>query len=379
MKVLYHHRIASKDGQDVHVEEMIAAMRRLGHEVVLVAPAVAASSSFGYDGGLAARLKRLLPGAFYELLELGYSLYAYRRLKRAWKEHQPDVLYERYNLFFLPGLWLKRRTGVPYFLEVNAPLAEERAVHGGLKLRALARWSERAVWRGADLTLPVTGVLAGYLRRENVPETQIMVVPNGVNRNRFPGVVDSSAIRAELGLNGKLVLGFTGFIREWHGLPQVLDAMKALPNRAQLHLLVIGEGPGRADLERHAVRIGMAEQVTCLGLVERDRVAACVAAFDVALQPKVVEYASPLKLFEYMALGRAIVAPDQPNIREVLNDGENALLFRPDDIGHFCEQISRLCADPVLREQLGAAAARSIVTHGYTWDNNARRVLARVK
>jgi glycosyltransferase involved in cell wall biosynthesis len=378
MKILYHHRVASKDGQDVHIEEMIAAMRRQGHDVVTVAPGMAGSSAFGYDGGLVARIKRLLPGALYEVLELAYSVHAYRRLKRAWLAHRPDVLYERYNLLFLAGLWLKRRTGIPYILEVNAPLACERASHGGLKLRALARWSERLVWRGADLTLPVTDVLAGFLREAGVPESRIMVVPNGINRERFPAGTDSTAIRLELGLGGKLVLGFAGFIRDWHGLPQIVDAMKAMPNCDQLHLLVIGEGPARTDLERHAACTGMPGQVTCLGLVGRDRVAACIAAFDIALQPQVVEYASPLKLFEYMALGRAIVAPDQPNIREVLVDGETALLFRPGDPRHLCEQIARLCGDPALRRTLGDAASRRIDAGGYTWDENVRRVLARV-
>jgi len=80
-----------------------------------------------------------------------------------------------------------------------------------------------------------------------------------------------------------------------------------------------------------------------------------------------------------MALGRAIVAPDQPNIREVLTDRETALLFRPYDRGHLCEQIARLCGDPALRRTLGQAAARSIDAHGLTWDDNARRVLARIR
>ncbi len=77
-----------------------------------------------------------------------------------------------------------------------------------------------------------------------------------------------------------------------------------------------------------------------------------------------------------MALGRAIVAPDQPNIREVLADGETALLFRPDDSQHLCAQIARLCGDPALRQRLGDAASRRIDEGGYVWDDNARRVLA---
>lgn len=378
MKILYHHRTASKDGQDVHIREMINAMRRQGHEVVIVEPRMAETSSFGHEGGLVARIKRLLPAGLYELLELGYSLYAYRRLKAAYDRHHPDVLYERYNLFFLPGHWLKKRTGIPFLLEVNAPLAEERSIHDGIRFQRLARWSERTVWRGADMTLPVTQVLADHLRRAGVPEDRISVVHNGIDRARFTLPKDSSALRAELGLSGKIVLGFTGFIRQWHGLPHVVRAMAALENRDQLHLLVIGEGPARAELEEVAHQTGMADKVTCLGLVGRERIADYIATFDIALQPKVVDYASPLKLFEYMGLGRAIVAPDMPNIREILTDGRDALLFRPDDVEHFCGQIVRLCGDEALRRRLGEAAYRTIDEKGFTWDNNARRVLSLV-
>jgi len=385
MKILYHHRTASKDGQTVHIEELIAALRHQGHEVVVVAPALAQNTAFGHDGGLVARIKRRLPGAVYELLELLYAVHAYRRLKRAWATHRPDVLYERYNLFCPAGLWLKRSTGIPFLLEVNAPLAQERTLHGGLRLRRLARWSERVVWRGADMTLPVTRVLADHLRREGVPEARIRVIPNGIDRDRFSaeavanadgdGDGNAGGLRASLGLTGKVVLGFTGFIRAWHGLPHVVDAMAALPNREDVHLLVIGDGPARLDLEAHAKRRGMTTQVTCTGLIDRTRIAAHVATFDIALQPRVVDYASPLKLFEYMALGRAILAPDQPNIREVLSHDTTALLFRIDDNKDFVRQLTRLCGDAALRDQLGTAASRAIEERGYTWDANARLVV----
>jgi len=374
MKVLYHHRTASKDGQDVHIEEMIAAMRRQGHDVMVVAPRGGDEATFGRDGGMVARLKTILPSALYEVLELGYSVYAYGRLKAAYESFHPDVLYERYNLFSLPGLWLKWRVGIPYLVEINAPLARERSTHGGLKLKALAYWCERAVWRGADMTFPVTEVLADWVRRAGVPENRIMVVPNGINRERFS--VQSEVGQTGLKLAGKIVLGFVGFIREWHGLPTVVAAMAAMENQEQLHLVVVGDGPGRADVEECARQLTMVDNVSCVGLVARDRVASYVSAFDIALLSRVEAYASPLKLFEYMGLGRAIIAPDQPNIREVLTDGENALLFRQDDPAHFTAQIMRLCGDAGLRRRLGEGALRSIEEKGYTWDNNAKRVLA---
>ena len=100
-----------------------------------------------------------------------------------------------------------------------------------------------------------------------------------------------------------------------------------------------------------------------------------VAGFDIALQPRVVAYASPLKLFEYMAAGKAIVAPDQPNIREVLSDGETALLFDAAEAGAMWRAISRLAADATLRGTLGAGARGAIGRRDYTWRGNAERII----
>jgi hypothetical protein len=91
-------------------------------------------------------LRQALPKALYELLELAYSLLAYRRLSKAAKDFQPDVIYERYNLYLLAGVLLKRRLGIPLLLEVNAPLVFERSQHsGGLALPGLAVFGGSAV------------------------------------------------------------------------------------------------------------------------------------------------------------------------------------------------------------------------------------------
>lgn len=374
MKILFHHRTASKDGQNVHIEELTGALRRGGHEVVAVGPGVSGDADFGAGGGFVDALKQRLPKALYELLELAYTLVAYRRLKRAYLQHRPDVLYERYNLFLLTAPLLKRRFGVPVLLEVNAPLAHERSAFGGLALKRLADWSERRAWRSADYVLPVTDKLADFVREAGVAETRIRVVQNGIDRRRFPLGLDGGETRRRLGLEDKLVLGFTGFIRDWHGLHHVVDALAEPRDGPPLHFLVVGDGPARPALEARARELGIADRLTILGVVGRDDVASYIASFDIALQPRVVAYASPLKLFEYMALGRAIVAPDQDNIREILTDGEDALLFTPEDGQAFRAAITRLVDDALLRDRLGQAAARLIEARGYSWDGNAERV-----
>lgn len=368
MRILYSHRIQSRDGQSVHVEELVHALRAEGHEVLVVGPGFYAQSDFGGESRMVAWLRRLLPGAAGELAELAYNLPAYRRLAKACDGFRPELIYERYNLYYLAGSWLARRRRLPLLLEVNAPLADERSRFGGLRLRRLAHALERRVWRAATLVLPVTAVLARSVAVAGVAPERIRVVQNGVVLERFAG----SAAQAEPAV---VTLGFVGFVRPWHGLDRVLHAIAAQPAGRPVGLTVIGDGPVRAELEALAASLGIAGRVHFTGLVAHDQVPARVAGFDIALQPQVVAYASPLKIFDYMAAGRAIVAPDQPNIREILEHERTALLFDPDRDGAMWDAVQRLIDDPALRLQLGRAARRELETRDYTWRGNARRIV----
>jgi glycosyltransferase involved in cell wall biosynthesis len=142
---------------------------------------------------------------------------------------------------------------------------------------------------------------------------------------------------------------------------------------------VVGDGPGVAEIVRQAQELGVAGRVHVTGIVGRDALAPHITLFDIALQPEVPPYASPLKLFEYMALSRAIVAPDAANIREVLTDGVDGLLFEPNDPASLAQKIRQLAASPALRAKLGAAASRKIVEDDITWARNARRVISLIR
>ena len=374
MRILYHHRTASKDGQAVHIEELINALRELGHEVRVVAPEIAADD-MGAESGWVQKLKAGLPKAIYEILELAYSLVAYVRLARAARDFRPDFIYERYNLFLLTGLMLKHHLGIPLLLEVNAPLAEERGRFGGLGLPGLARWAEGKVWRGANFVLPVTQVLADKVAAYGVPVSRLVVIANGINGAHFANAPGPQAAKAKIGLGGTLVLGFTGFVRDWHGVDCVIRWLASADAPANAILMVVGDGPARGDLERLATDLALNGRVRFTGVVARDRVPEYVASFDVALQPAVVAYASPLKLFEYLALGKAVIAPRLPNIEEILVHDENALLFDGAVSGAMEQALTRLCGDAALRQRLAVAAAATIVDRDLTWLGNARRVV----
>lgn len=373
MKILYSHRTRSADGQYVHIRELTEALRARGHNVVMAGPGGAEEGVHrALDAKSSGSLMSMLPGALYEFAELAYSAPAYWRLRRLFQEIKPDIFYQRYNLFYYPGAWLRRANRVPFILEVNAPLVEERTRHGGLALKRLAENSERKIWRTADMVLPVTNVLADCIRAAGVPDERIKVIQNGVSA-AFLESPNPELIRKQYGLQEKIVLGFTGFVREWHGVDRAIRFLAA-QNRSDLHLLVVGDGPARSNLESLAANLGVADQLTITGVIQRDELPAYVAAFNIALQPAAVDYASPLKLFEYMALGKAIVAPASANIRETLKDGEDALLFSQEDDNAFDKALAALVNDRELRVRLGGAVRASLLRQDLTWAGNARRI-----
>jgi glycosyltransferase involved in cell wall biosynthesis len=373
VKILFHHRIASRDGQAVHLEELIDALRAQGHEVVLVGPSLN-RTRFGGASGFVQWIKDTLPASLFELIEIAYNVPALFRIDRAVRRHSPDVIYERFSLFLLAGIWVHWLRGVPILLEVNGPLYEERSKNDGLALRRIAKRCQGTIWRAVDYVLPVTGVLAAMIQGYGVPSERVAIIPNGINPARFGIIPETAAAKAALSLPAGIVLGFTGFVRQWHALDRVIDFIAQNGDRLDLHFLLVGDGPAREELIEYARARGVAHRFTVTGVVERDDVARYVAAFDIALQPGITEYASPLKLFEYMYMARAIVAPATANIREILTDGHDALLFDPTVAGALAPALLRLCEDGALRARLGQQARTTIVEKSLTWHANAERV-----
>jgi len=373
MRILYHHRILARDGMRVHIDALTGALERRGHCVSIVGPETETAGEGGR--GLLARcadLRAYAPGWARDGMELGYNRRAERDLARAAARQPPDVLYERYNTFLTAGLHLKHRLSVPMMAEVNAPLTEERRATGLLSLDSLAVRMERAVWRGADAVLPVSDALAEHIRAAGVPEERIAVIPNGVDLAAFTGERDR-AVKAELGLEGKTVFGFIGFVRAWHGLDRVLDAFSSLADPS-LQLLIIGEGPASDALREQARARELGGRLTFTGTRPHGEIPRLLRAVDVALQPDVTAYASPLKLFEYMAAGCAVIAPDRPNIREIVRHSETAHLIAPGSAEALEQAIVTLAGDSGLRSRLAKAAREEIERQDYTWDGNARRV-----
>ncbi|WAJ70702.1 glycosyltransferase family 4 protein [Catenovulum adriaticum] len=376
LKILYHHRIASKDGQYVHVEEIINALKQENQQIILVAPKVAENSDFGSDGGFVDALKAKLPQFIYELLEFTYAFYALLKLSIAIIKHKPDAIYERYNLFLPAGIWASKLFNLPLLLEVNAPLYQERKKYNGISMDWLAKWSQHYCWKNANKVLPVTNVLADYIREIGVSEDKIQVIPNGINEAKFLAPTKKPSELPDL--TNKTVIGFVGFVRDWHGLDRVLEIMAKL-NDPSLFFMIIGDGPAVENLKAQAESLNLSQQIYISGIIQRNRMPDWLSQVDVALQPDVVAYASPLKMLEYLALGKAIIAPNTPNIRELLVDQQNALLFNSNSTPTFSDCLTRMLSDKNLSQQLAEQAAQTISQKKLTWLANAQHIITLFK
>jgi glycosyltransferase involved in cell wall biosynthesis len=229
---------------------------------------------------------------------------------------------------------------------------------------------ERLVWRSADRVFVVTTALKDIVAAAGVDPARIIVTPNGVDLNDFP----CKSYRARVG--EAVTIGFIGFVREWHGLDSVIAGLARSQGEPPIRLIIVGDGPALSALERQATQLGVSHLIEFSGIQPRARVRELIERFDIALQPRAVSYASPLKIFEYMACGRAIVAPNQPNIREILDDGDTAILFDPEDPEALWHAIRALAANPQQRERLGRAAREALERRDYTWQGNAARIKA---
>ncbi|MFH2001019.1 MAG: glycosyltransferase family 4 protein [Planctomycetota bacterium] len=374
MKILYHHRTKSRDGQFIHIQALISAFRRAGHEVDEQGLTATKSSSLSEKSHFWDRFVELVPRKIIEVLEYIYSVPAAIWLWSRIVKDRPDFIYERYALGNYAGVLAAHWARLPIVLEVNSPLAREKNDTGQLHFKWLAETSERNILKWATKIIVVSGVLKEIFVQQGIDPRKLIVIPNGIHAHDYLHR-NGSTSREKYGLGDSIVIGFIGFFREWHKLDQVLDLFADQLYDLNVKLLMVGDGPVRGELEDKVRALNLHDRVIWTGIVEHARIPDALSAMDIALQPGVTEYASPLKIFDYMAAGRAIVAPRQKNILELLDDNETGLLYEPGNMKEMGEALRRLVLDPELRERIGRAARNRLEEGGFTWDSNAERVL----
>lgn len=373
MRILYHHRTQAEDAQGIHINEMVNAFVNLGHQVQ-----VAALRKENHENGQTTLgwIACKAPSWFYEMMSLMYNIYGYRMLCQAIEEYNPHFIYERYSLNTLCGLWASKKYKIPLILEVNAPLSIEQDNLGKLSFKTLATKTERWLCSNSACTIVVTDVLKELLSRRGVPESNMVTIHNGINNKEFNLDVSGDSVINKYNLHNTFVIGFVGWMREWHGLESLIETIDNLKSTCpKIRLLLVGDGPSYNQLFNLTESKNLHSHVIFTGPIKRQDIPAFIAAMDVAIQPNVTEYASPIKLFEYMALGKAIIAPQKNNIMEIVRDNENALLFDVNNKITLQEKIELLYNNSSLVKQLGLSARKRLDEANYFWESNARRVI----
>ena len=373
MRILYQHRTLADGAEGVHIAAMVDAFRALGHEVRVIG--VAAGGTASPASSLAARVKRAVPRPLLELATLVVNVPEYVATLKEIRRFEPDLLYKRHARFDVAALAAARHAAVPAVLEVNCLFSQQPyAQFEPMTFHRVAAAAERRALRLASLVVTVSSPLARMAR--GLGAVDPLVVPNGADTRRFdPAEADPSAVRTRFGLDGRLVVGWAGVLRDWHGLELLLDAVGRLPGVA---LLVVGDGPGRDVFEAKAAAAGVADRVVVTGRVPHEEMPHFIAAMDIAVvADDRTGVASPMKLLEYMAMGVAVVAPAMDNIRDVLTEGVNGLLFEAGSSDALLSCLRQLHDDPALRAALGAAAQRSVRSER-TWTRIASDILQRM-
>ncbi len=379
MRILYHHRTRSTDAQRIHIQEIVKAFEELGHEVDIASlvPTDAEQQNAARDAGdaLWKRLARRIPFS-YDILQLAYNIVGLPMILAAVLRRRPDFIYERYALLNFSAALAARLCRIPLVLEVNSPFALEQMRDGDIRLPRFAAWSEIAICNMATRVVVVSSPLRRILERAGVTPDKIAVMPNGVCLEKFQPQAASPALLERLGLAGSTVIGFVGWFRKWHGLELLLEAFERSGLAGGgVKVLLIGDGQAMPDLKNYVAQHRLESDVVFTGPLPHGEVPQYVDLIDIAVQPAANEYCCPMKIFEYMALAKPIVAPRQENIQEVLRDGEEARFFTPGDANSLASALREVAGDAVAAREMGGRCRKAITGRGFVWRENARRVV----
>jgi glycosyltransferase involved in cell wall biosynthesis len=251
--------------------------------------------------------------------------------------------------------------------------------------KILLKWIEKIeipVIKAADHVVVISEQIKSKLvTRKLIDEKSIMVLPNGVDPAVFrPDNEAGSAVRQRYAIGkDKILVGFAGTFGNWHGIPELTQAIDAIANREDLAFLLMGDGLMRPQMQK---QLGKYQNVIFTGLVPYLEMPAHLAACDILIvsnswDPKYEEpfFGSPTKLFEYMSMGKAIVASRLEQMNDLLSDGKSALMFNPGDVPGMVSAIVRVAGDPALRDKLGRNA-RELAVQKHTWKKNAQAIIS---
>jgi glycosyltransferase involved in cell wall biosynthesis len=363
-------------GSISHVKGMVRAFCKAGYEVVYVSDAV---SEVLPSEVLQLQIKPSPDLDFFDELQLiAYNLTVRRKLRTLVARHGPGLIYQRHSLFSFAGGEAARKFHLPLILEANASEVWVKKKWSRLFFEHLATRCELLALRSATKVAVISKRVAEQFQPYGISGDRMLLNPNGVDPEEFHPDIDGTFVRERYSLGNRVVVGFIGTFTGWHGVETLFDAASLVCERdSSISFLFIGDGDLKSMLEK---RVGaFTDRMIFTGLIPHPEAPRYLAACDILVSPHkgfddgTAFFGSPTKLFEYMAMGKAIIASRLEQIAEVIHDGENGLHMEPGNTAQLAELILKLAGNENLRQQLGARARLDVVAH-YTWDKNVERI-----
>lgn len=385
MKILFlalDVNIKSKTGDAVHVRELASSLAKIGNEVSLIAPQVEGSpdqlSSLENHTNLHLYFNKSR-GLFRNLSTVFFC-------KKIAKSQGCEVTYERR---FTPkiGYALNKMIKLPFAVEINGLRDKEKELQNiNGKSGIIPKGLRRRIWRhffksSGKVVVVSYGLKKGLSEEYGIPQEKIEVIFNGANIDLFK-TMDSNNCKEELGLEKKLrYIGFIGNLAPWQGVEQIIKiAPNVLKRIPEVRFVIVGDGLLRSELEKSAAELGISDKIIFTGFVPYEDVPKYINSFEICLAPfsgieRNVKYSfSAIKLYEYMACGKAIITTDVCGIRNEIDEKGLGRIVKADDLPALTSSIIELMEDKTLRESMGENA-RLWVSAEHSWKNVAERVV----
>jgi len=379
MKISYFNYVydatESSVGAAAHIREISRALRVCGHLVNVhnlnrfQSPEQSVKSPV--RGWFKKRLYRYL-NQINALLANG------RYFIREWQvihKDRPDVILMRYNLLSISLAIISKIKKIPFVLEINAPMAyESRHFSEYVQLPVIPELLERLNLILADAVIVVSRELKAYYTKWGIHPDKITVVPNGADENRFHPDLSGAPVRIRYHMENRIVIGFIGSFHYWHGVDNLVNFIKqTLKAYSQTIFFLVGHGPMKEGLENQLKEEVFAGRVVFSGYISHSEIPCYLAAMDVLLAPYpklAFFYYSPIKIYEYLAAGKAVLTSRVGQIKEIIQDNENGMLFEANNFDEMKVKCFQLIENKTLRAKLGKQARKFIEKQG-TWHHSA--------
>jgi len=392
MRILYYSphpnlNLTDPAGYGTHMREMIAAFRALGHEVkplIMGGTEPRANQGGAPAPSIIKRIaKAIIPTRRWEALKdkrlMRFDQQAQKTLASAIADFKPDFIYERANYMQVSGVRAAQKAQVVHLLEMNSPYTQEKKeLDGDSSLIPQAEDLEHEQLKLSDRVICVSSSLRDYfLEKHRVPLSKFSILPNAIDPTKLKLNPEArQRILDQYQLAGKTVIGWVGSIQPWHGIATMIKAFSALPatERKQAALLIVGSGESIEEMKALAAASPGGENIVFTGYIPHKTVFPHIDAMDICLLPNTKWYCSPIKIFEYGAMGKAIIASHHAAVRDVMEADLDGLIIPPNPEA-LTEAIRKLLPKPALRKRFATHFQEKVLSQ-HTWQANAEQAIA---